>query len=112
MSIVQWLDRLTSHQKVAVSIAVWEEEIVFVRFEATFTLYQTAFRSDVKTIPDRPYVYTWNAIFRAMFGAERLCSTSLLKAVPSISDGFSGRFEPSITFNTITFSDSYVFVFV
>ena len=60
------------------------------------TLCRIAFRSDAKTIPDIPYVYTRNAIFGAVFGTERLCSAPLFKVVRFVSDGL---FELSIAFN-------------
>ena len=53
-----------------------------------FTLYQIAFRSVAKTIPDRRSVYIENVIFGAMFGTERCCSAPLLKVVRPVSDGF------------------------
>ena len=64
--------------------------------KAAFTLHLIAFRRDAKTISDGLYVYTRNAIFGAIFGTERLCSSVPVKVVRSISDGFLGRFESSI----------------
>ena len=62
-----------------------------------FTLYRIAFRSDAKTLPEKPY--TRNFIFGAIFETARLCSAPILKVVRSISDGFSACFEPSIACN-------------
>ena len=69
-----------------VTCVIWS--LLFYYIKAMFTLYRMSFCSHVKTvtIPERPYVYTGNAIFGAIFGIEQLCSAPLFKVVRSISE--------------------------
>ena len=76
-----------------------EGSVIATKIFVIYTI-PDSFCSDAKTTPDRLYIYTRNAIFRAIFGTERCCSTPLLQVVHSIHNRFSDGCEPSIVSNT------------
>ena len=64
--------------------------------KAMFTLYRTAKRSVVESVPDRASVHTKNAAFEAFSAPEQYCSGPLLKVERSVSDRFLKRSKSSL----------------